>query len=418
MQRKWWVMIAVSLFFAFETAATFSSFGIVLYAMAADFGWSNAAAGMSFSLLGLACGLASTVPVWLMARFGTRLTVVSGAAMMVAGALLACLAQGLVPFYIAAMLLGMGFTLGGNVPCMYLLTSWFPERSARARMIGIYLMVGALGGMLAPPLVQAVLEFGHWQTHWILIAVAGSLVGGFGLLAIRDAPEAHLPADATAAGEAASEPGWSAASARRTPHFMLVVSAYVLMTLGATTMHSSAVPHLVNLDVTRMAAAVLLSLVALASAFAKGAGAWVCEAVGAQRLLIGTLLCYAGGLVALSVASSQPVGYLFAVLFGLGWGGTYLATHVLLIEWFGRRPSAKLLALMHLWNTAATVGPLAAGMMADALGSFAGIFWIYAGLALALAATLLWLRAPVEGDVAAAPTLVPAADEPERAQAL
>lgn len=416
MQRRWWVMIAVSLFFAFQTAATFSSFGIVLYAMAADFGWSNAAAGMSFSLLGLACGLASTVPVWLMARVGTRLTMVSGAAMMVAGALLACFAQGLVPFYIAAMLLGMGFTLGGNVPCMYLLASWFPERSAR--MIGIYLMVGALGGMLAPPLVQAVLELADWQTHWILIAVAGSLVGSFGLLTIRDAPEASVPAGASATGEAASEPGWSAPAAQRTPHFVLVVSAYVLMTLGATTMHSSAMPHLVNLDVTRMAAAVLLSLVALASAFAKGAGAWVCEAIGAQRLLIGTLLCSAGGLMALSVASSQPVGYLFAVLFGLGWGGTYLATHVLLIEWFGRRPSAKLLALMHLWNTVATVGPLAAGMMADALGSFAGIFWIYAGLALALAAVLLWLGAPGEGDVAATPPLVPPIDEPELKEAL
>ena len=62
MPRSLLVMIVASLGFFFVTATTFTSLGYVLYTMVADLGWSQATAGVSFSLLGLACGLSSPLP--------------------------------------------------------------------------------------------------------------------------------------------------------------------------------------------------------------------------------------------------------------------------------------------------------------------------------------------------------------------
>ena len=74
MPRNAQVMFAASLAFFFVTATTFTSLGYVLYTMVAELSWSKAAAGLSFSLLGLACGIASPLPPVLMKMIGTRLT--------------------------------------------------------------------------------------------------------------------------------------------------------------------------------------------------------------------------------------------------------------------------------------------------------------------------------------------------------
>ncbi|MGH8446585.1 MAG: CynX/NimT family MFS transporter [Solimonas sp.] len=386
MQRKWWVMAAVSLVFAFDTGATFSSLGIVLFAMARDFGWSHAAAGLSFSLLGLACGLASPVPAWLMRRIGSRLTVVLGAAMLGAGCLLAYCAHGLWLFYLAMILLGAGFTLSGNVPGIYLLAAWFPQRSAR--MIGLYLMCGAVGGMVAPPLAQALVAWsGGWRAHWLALAAIAAAVAAFCYAAIRN-PQIETQAARGPRATEDAETGWTLRAALRSPAFGLITAAYVLITACATTMHSATVAHLDQLGQGRLFAAFLLGLVGFASAFAKGFGGWLGERIGSRRLLMMALAGAALGMFLLGIAGNAPSGYLFALCFGLGWGGTYLATHVLLIEWFGRGISAGLLAALHLWSTVATAGPLLAGVVADRAGSFAPVFWLYAVLLLAVAILL------------------------------
>ena len=108
MQQKWLVLVAVSLIFFFLNGATFASLGVVLFSMIGELHWSQTAAGFSFSLLGIACGLSSPLPAILMKRIGGRWTMVLGAAVLALGFLLAGLTHGLVVFYLATTLLGIG----------------------------------------------------------------------------------------------------------------------------------------------------------------------------------------------------------------------------------------------------------------------------------------------------------------------
>jgi len=56
---RWLTFAAVSLIFFVISAGAFSSLGVVLPAMVGEMGWNWTQAGMGYTLLGLACGLAS-----------------------------------------------------------------------------------------------------------------------------------------------------------------------------------------------------------------------------------------------------------------------------------------------------------------------------------------------------------------------
>ncbi len=114
--NKWMVFTAVSLAFCFLNLATFTSLGVVLFTMAGELHWSMTEAFFSFSLLGIACGLSSPLPELSLRRFGGRVTLGAGAALLVAGFALAASAHGLPTFYAAMILLGVGFSMAGNVP--------------------------------------------------------------------------------------------------------------------------------------------------------------------------------------------------------------------------------------------------------------------------------------------------------------
>ena len=100
-KRKWWVLAAVSLMFFFVSGSTFSSLGIVLFAMAGELHWSMAEAGASFSVLGLACCLTSPLPALLMQRIGSRMTLFAAGLTLACGFGLAYSSHSLWSFYAA-----------------------------------------------------------------------------------------------------------------------------------------------------------------------------------------------------------------------------------------------------------------------------------------------------------------------------
>ena len=191
MERKWLVLITVSVVFFFISGATFMSLGVLLAPMARDLHWTQTEAGAGYTALGLSCCLSSLLPMVLASRVGMRWTMMLGALMLAAGFLLGGLAQSLALFVSAAVLMGVGFTLTANIPGVYLLARWFPAKSGR--VIGAYLMCGAFGGVAGPPIAQAVMASEGWRAWWMLLAAAAVALGLLCALLIRDA-DADVPA--------------------------------------------------------------------------------------------------------------------------------------------------------------------------------------------------------------------------------
>lgn len=394
MRYKWPTLGAISLVFFFLNAATFASLGVVLFTMIADLHWSQTAAGFSFSLLGIACGVASPLPAILMRHISCRAIIVLGGAYLTAGFWLAYASSGLGLFYLAMILVGIGYALAGNVPGIYLVASWFPATSAR--MIGIYLMIGAFGNVAGPPLVAALVAATHsWRVHWFLMSIAAALIALVCLLLVRDAPSTDAPGGQQEAGAGAGVGAhWSEREAMLTQQFMLLAAAMTLTVAGITTTSSVAVGHLVREGATPAFAAWILSLVALVATVAKGVAGRLCEIFRPSRVFAAGLALQCAGDIALSYGGSPFGAYVFACVFGVGWGWSYLAGCVLPLEYFGREVGSRVLSVVWLVSTAAAAGPLLAGMIADRYGTFSPIFALFAVLSIVLSLALLKMRAP------------------------
>ena len=92
------------------------------------------------------------------------------------------------------------------------------------------------------------------------------------------------------------------------------------------------------------------------------------------------------GLLALGVARDLPMMLVYAAGIGIGYGLTFFASTILLLDYFGRRPYLELFATVSLVSTSGSVAPALAGLTRDRLGDFTPFF---VGLAVLMALVLL-----------------------------
>lgn len=401
MSRSILIMIVASLGFFFVTATTFTSLGYVLYTMVADLGWSQAAAGMSFSFLGLACGLSSPLAPMLMKWIGTRLTMFLGGVVLGVGFLLAATVHGILVFFVATTFMGVGFSLIAPSPAVYLLATWFPRTASR--MIGFYFMAGAFGGVVGPLVVGAIVSTtGSWRVHWMVMAIAAFVVGLISLATIKDAVPVTAVSDVKNAGlaektgdtEVAPELAlWTVRQALMSRSFLLLALAMMIVQTVVTTMHSSLVAHVASLGHGPTPGALAMSLLALMGTLTKGVTGALSEKISPKLLLVWGLAVQGAAMVLLSVGGVPAWAYVAALLFGVGWGLSWLSAHVLLLRYFGGAIAGDMVAMATMATTFAVVGPLVAGWSADKTGSFVPVFLIFAGLlALTVVVTGLFLR--------------------------
>jgi MFS family permease len=399
MSRSILIMMVVSLGFFFVTATTFTSLGYVLYTMVADLGWSQAAAGMSFSFLGLACGLSSPLAPMMMKWIGTRLTMFFGGVVLGVGFLLAATVHGILVFFVATTFMGVGFSLIAPSPAVYLLATWFPKTSSR--MIGFYFMAGAFGGVVGPLVVGAIVSTtGSWRAHWMVMSVAAFVVGLTSLATIKDAVPVTAVSDVKNAGMAektgAAEVAlWTVRQALMSRSFLLLALAMMIVQTVVTTMHSSLVAHVASLGHGPTPGALAMSLLALTGTLTKGVTGALSEKVNPKLLLVWGLALQGAAMVLLSLGGVPGWAYVAALLFGVGWGLSWLSAHILLLRYFGGAIAGDMVAMATMATTFAVVGPLVAGWSADNTGSFVPVFLIFAGLlALTVVVTAFFLRPP------------------------
>lgn len=407
--NKWLVFGAVSLVFFFLNLATFTSLGVVLYSMVAELRWSLTAAGFSFAFLGLACGLSSPLAALTMKWFGGRVTICIGSALLLIGFFIASISQSVFMFYVAMTFLGVGYSLAGNVPGVYLIAAWFKLSSAR--IIGLYLMLGALGAAFGPPIVEFIVSgSGGWRGHWQVMAITAGVVGLVCFALVRDAeplPVADTgPKDRSGAigkAKAAAAMEWDPRRAVFTSQFLLIAGVMTGTMACVTTYSSVLVNHLVKLGATPSGAAFVLSAIAITATLVKAFAGRMCESIAPKYIVAAGVLLQAGGSAMLAFAGNSMLQYASALVFGTGWGLAYVAGTVVLLDYFGGTTGSKILSIVWFLVSVAAAGPIAAGMIADRYGTFAPIFLLYAGMLVALAVPIFAMRRPVARVSAAYP---------------
>ena len=380
--RAWLTLGLMSALFFIITATTYASLGLALPAMVAELHWSWTEAGTGFGLLGLFNGITSAVPATLIRRFGARACLLTGSVVM--GLAFLCLARtdGLILYFAGASLAGLGFTLLDSVPGTYLLSRLFARPSFS---IGLFFTIGGLGGVAGPLLF--LLVTGHnvsaWREDW---RIAGGLVVLTGIVAaLLVDSKTNIGVEAEADPDISTE-SWTLRDALQTRQFWIIAAAYAAFLFCGITANTVSVAHLTQKGVGAAIAISMLSVEGLLNSAARLAGGILTRFVNAKILLAVSLGFLIIGLLALGTARDVPMMLVYAAGIGIGYGLTFFAATILLLDYFGRGPYLELFSTVNLIATTGAVAPTLAGLTRDHTGSFLPFF-----IALSIAVALVML---------------------------
>ena len=399
--NRWLMFALASAFFFFITASTFSSLGVVLPYMIEEFSWTWSQAGTGFSLLALLVGLAGTLPAWTIRRFGIKATYVIGSVSMGCGFVLISTGSWLYQYWLGASLLGLGFAMCATVPGIHLINDWLPDR--RSFAIGLYMTLGGLGAVAGPPIVTGIVSYtDSWRVHWwaMTVAILVLMLLAIGFVRNRASGDDEGENGAAPAQEKTSDKvfktssDWRYRDVLRTPQYYVIVAALTLTLFCTLTMNSWAFTHLGMLGISAGLATLALSADGAVNALSRALGGMIATRIDPKWLLVAALIGEMIGMIALSVADNPAALAIFAIGEGFGFGMCFLATALLLLNYFGEKDNPEILGTMNFITTAAMLGPVVAGYIGDKAGGFSGAFQLNAALMLVIIIAVAVMKPP------------------------
>ena len=399
----WWIVGAVSLV-AFSRVAFFNPvLGIFIEPLEDEFGWSRATIAGAISVGTLAGAAATPLLGPLVDRWGGRPFMVSG--VLVLGVLLLLLStvQSVWQFY---LLFGAGravVTAVLDIAITVTIANWFIR--SRGRAIALTL-VGTRGGMAVMPLIVLVLiSVSGWRAAWAALGVLVLVLGVAPAWAlVRRRPEdVGLRPDGRVTPptveDADADPHWSVREAIHTRAFWLLLLGTAQLFLIGGAVNLTFISHLQDNGLSRNTAVTVLTLWAVMGIVGGLMAGEVRQRMPVRKALPVAILFSAGALVWLIFVNAVWMGYVFAIWHGLAFGVQLPLNQIAFPDYFGRWTVGAIRGITApvQWGLNA-VGPLLAGLVFDARGTYDPIYAVFVGLYMVGAALIFSARVPRRRD--------------------
>ncbi|MGX6515046.1 MAG: OFA family MFS transporter [Schaalia turicensis] len=400
MPRRSRVLIGTLL--AIMTTGALTAFSIFVRPLAASRGWAAPDIMLAF-------GLASLVVPFIMIASGTLLRRGYAAQMMAVGGIcfgLGHILAGLAPT-LPLFVLSYGLVTGGGQGLFYsaALTNtmrFFPDR--RGMVAGLITAGMGIGPMIIAPAGQHLIAGYGVHSALVILGIAFTVINAAAVIFLvrpfREEYGAYLPRPAGTAAAAGPRASLSPLQMLATPTFWLILAIFVTAAFGGIMVNANMAPLATSIGFDAAAAALTVSLFAVANAAGRLAWGWLSDRIGIPLCLVAVLGCAAGGLALLAL-SEHGATVLFltgAILVALAFGGTMSLFAPLTMQSFGPRHNGTNYGLMFLgFSLAAVVAPRWAAASAGAHGgSFTPALWgacVLAAVGLFLAGLFRWWKA-------------------------
>ena len=425
----WWLVAISGFVMVISTVPLFHAMSVWAVALERQFGWTRAQLGFALTFTRIEGGLMGPIEGYMTDRVGTRRMVFIGLTILGLGFLFFGQVQNLWMFYMAYVLMAVGQGLGSWIPIMTMLNHWFSRRRSTAIA---WANVGSRGGaLLLVPAIAWCIDPDHDRFGW---QVTASAIGVFVLVVAfpvsrlirnkpqeyglfpdndhpdNDYPDNERPGDQPAGTQSrpVAGPSRGVASTDLTPRQALRTRAFWCIAFGHgfTSMVILAImAHLglmmedkgFTLQDTAWVVIVYLSTAMLFQLV----GGYLGDRIPKRLALFGFTSIQAGAVVLLALASSLGTFYLFALIFGMGFGGRNPLTVAIRGDYFGRASFGKILGLSTVpMNLLLLVAAPLAGYMRDVQGSYTQAFYLLAALNMVGAVLFLMAKRPVLRPVA------------------
>ena len=389
----WWIVGACFLIAMYVGGVVFYGFTAIFEPIAQEFGWSYAQISFAASLRGLETGIMAPLVGMLADRWGPRRLIFFGGVITALGLVLLSYTTSLGMFYGAFILIALGISGASLTVLMTAVATWFRKKVGLAS--GIAVSGFGAGGLLVPVIVWLIEMYG-WRMAMTILAATVLVVAlplsfmfrhkpeQYGYLPDGEAPGA-VAADRSLAPAQTDEVNIGRLQALKSSTFWRLTLAFTchVMLLSATVTH--VMPYLSSIGVDRARSSLVATAIPLMSIGGRLGIGWLGDRLNRRKVAAGAFAMVVIGLLFFGYVSTAGAWWLvpFLLFFGIGYGGTNVMRPALAREYFGRINFGAVFGLIvGLSMLGGVAGPPLAGWVFDNWGSYQGIWFVFAGLAL------------------------------------
>ncbi|MFT7601565.1 MAG: MFS family permease [Acidimicrobiales bacterium] len=386
----WKVVGAGAVLQALQSGLFINALGHYAVLFHEQFGWNRTTLSVGYALNRVESGLLGPVQGKALDRFGTRSVMRVGVVLLSIGFMLFSQIEKPWHYFGALVVMAVGASLCGFLSVVTATVRWFERK--RARALSVSSLGFALGGTMIPVVVLSFDRFG-----WRPVAFASGLIiliVGFPLTWVFGGLPADrgqfvdgvdpVDIDHTAfVAEGVSSVHFTASEAIRTRAFWMISfgHASALLVVGAVTAHL-ALFLTDEQGYTKAEAAFVAGGLPLLQLVGMLAGGYLGDRVNKRLLASIAMLGHMVGMLLLTYATSRVMVWAFVPFHGLAWGLRGPLMQALRADYFGSTSFGAIMGLSSVIVMLGTAGgPLFAGILADATGSFRPGFTILALMA-------------------------------------
>lgn len=332
-------------------------------------------------------------------RFGPRMVVTAGGALMGTGLILSSLTNSVSMLVLTfGIMTGMGIGLGYSAVTPAAV-KWFPP-AMKGTIIGIVVSGFGLAPVYISPLAKWLLASYGAQTSFLILGVI-FLVLTLGLSQlVSNPPKGYVPASAAPSPtggpvlppKAKRDYDWP--EMVRTPQFYLLWAMLAAGSTGGLMIIGHLATYAKSIGIE--AGALLVAVLAVFNAGGRITGGLLSDKVGLTRTMLLVFLLHAATLIILPFMTSFALLTLATILMGFCYG-SYLSLYPsATYAYFGTRHGGINYGLVFTaWGLGGVFGAPLAGYIKDATGSYTLAFYIAAGLCVVAALLSLVTKPPV-----------------------
>ncbi len=369
-----WVIVAVVSMMRLASSAIRQASSVLVPYLAdpKNFGWSYGSIGFGFTLVWISSGIFGPPAGWLGDRYGVRRTMVLGAFLFMGGMVLTGTMTHLWQFYLYFGIIMSASMAIFMVPLEMAVTTWFKKHLG----VGMGLLGASqgLGPVVSVPLIILLLnELGLKWTFWLPGIVGGAILlllirffygepGDIGLRplgASEDEPIQKVQRGSTASTRSKV----FIQQAQRTNTFWNLIGIHFWGCAGHAIILVFLVAMAEDRGVSQKWAAGLYVTLSVVSTITRFVVPIVADRMGSKGAMAACFLFQSAPVLILFFAQDAWMFYLFAVLFGIGFGGEMSAFPIINRQYYGNAP----LSTAYGWQ-------ILGAMLGMALGTGAGGF--------------------------------------------
>ena len=417
----WYLVPVAGVVHMMTSVPMFHAMSLWFVALESTFGWSRTQLSFAFSFTRVEGGLLGPVEGYLTDRFGTKRMVLIGLLILGGGFLLLGQVSSLWMFYLAFLVMALGQGLGGWLPMNTMLNHWFIRR--RTTAMGWSSSVSRLGGLILVPLIAWGVDPEADSVGWRAVATTLGIIimlmavpisklvrnkpEDYGLLPDGDEPRELRPVvsqsnpdvpSADTSGRRSSDPqDFTIRQALRTHAFWYIAVGHGFTSMVIIGLMAHLAPMMKDQGFSVPTAGLVVTAYTAVSMLFQIIGGYVGDRIPKNVAIFFFTAIQSGAVLILTFATSNlTLVFVFAVLFGIGFGGRNPLTTSIRGDYFGRSSFGTIMGVSQVpMNVLLFIAPLFAGIMRDTQGDYTIAFATLAGLSFFGGILFLMAKKPV-----------------------